>query len=184
LDVLRVFSIQLAFRVLLFEKSENQEGIFMEETARAVMQTDFETLSPHTSIRDAVKVFQQASLRLKRRVFGMMVTDENEKLVGMLSMYDVFIFLRPKHIEIWGEMDDIDLEGLLDDSLSRAGAIQVGDLMTTELITITQDTNLMVIVDIMIKKHMRRLPVLEESKILGIVFISDLFDYLLQKFMD
>jgi CBS domain-containing protein len=40
------------------------------------------------------------------------------------------------------------------------------------------------IVDIMIKKHVRRLPVLDGKEIVGIVFISDVFDYLLEKFME
>lgn len=156
----------------------------MENTAKAVMQTNYQTLSPETSVKEAVAVFQTASKQLGRRVFGMMVTDGKDKLVGMLSMYDLFIFLRPKHIEIWGEMDDIDLGGLIEDALARASAIQVGDLMTTDLISITPDTDLMMIVDIMIKKHVRRLPVLDGRKIVGIVFISDVFDYLLKKFTE
>ena len=155
----------------------------MDNTAKAVMQTEFGTLEPECTIREAVNIFRQASRKQGRRVFGMMVVDGGGKLVGMLSMYDIFIFLRPKHVEIWGEMEDIDLTGLLDDALDRAGAIQVGDLMTSELISISPDTDLMIIVDVMIKKHVRRLPVLDGDKIVGIVYISDVFDYLLQKFM-
>jgi CBS domain-containing protein len=154
----------------------------MENTARAVMNTRFATLSPDSTIVDAVRMLQSASKEYGRRVFGMMVTDENNRLVGMLSMYDIFLFLRPKHIEIWGEMDDIDLTGVIEDALSRARTIRTGDIMATELITITPDTNLMLIVDIMIKKHVRRLPVLDGKDIVGIVFISDIFDYLLAKF--
>jgi len=36
----------------------------------------------------------------------------------------------------------------------------------------------------MIKKHIRRLPVLESSKIKGIVYISDLFYNFLDRFID
>ena len=57
----------------------------------------------------------------------------------------------------------------------------VGDIMTTELITITPDTHLLLIIDIMIKKHVRRLPVLEGGKIVGIVYISRVFDHLLER---
>jgi CBS domain-containing protein len=156
----------------------------MENTARAVMQTRFKTLSPDHTIKEAVKMLQSASIEYARRVFGMMVTDEKNNLIGMLSMYDIFIFLRPKHIEIWGEMDDIDLMNVIEDSLARADTLRVGDIMTTGLISITPDTNLMMIVDLMIKKHVRRLPVLDGQKIIGIVFISDVFDYLLEKFME
>jgi CBS domain-containing protein len=156
----------------------------MENTAKAVMQTRFNTLSPDHTIKEAVKMLQSASREYGRRVFGMMVTDEKNSLIGMLSMYDIFIFLRPKHIEIWGEIDDIDLTSVIEDALARADTLRVGDIMTTGSISITPDTNLMMIVDIMIKKHVRRLPVLDGREIVGIVFISDVFDYLLEKFME
>jgi CBS domain-containing protein len=41
----------------------------------------------------------------------------------------------------------------------------------------------MVIADIMIKKHIRRLPVVDGQDVVGIVFVSDVFHHLLKKFM-
>ena len=38
--------------------------------------------------------------------------------------------------------------------------------------------------DIMIKKHIRRLPVLEDQKIFGIVYLSDLFYHLSGKVIE
>ena len=110
-----------------------------------------------------------------------MVTDDQEHLIGMLSMYDILLFIRPKHIHIWGVMEDIDIAGLVDNACEKARSILVGDIMTTEVITVTPETHLMVILDIMIKKHIRRLPVLEKEKAVGIVYISDLFYHLLEK---
>jgi predicted transcriptional regulator len=99
----------------------------------------------------------------------------------MISMYDILLFIRPKHIHIWGMMEDIDVAGLLDNACERAKTILVGDIMTTDLITITPDTHLMMILDIMIKKHIRRIPVLEDERAVGIVYISNLFYHLLDK---
>jgi CBS domain-containing protein len=39
----------------------------------------------------------------------------------------------------------------------------------------------MMILDIMIKKHIRRIPVLENERAVGIVYISNLFYHLLDK---
>ena len=33
-----------------------------------------------------------------------MLLDQQKKLVGMLCMFDVLLYLRPKHIDIWGMM--------------------------------------------------------------------------------
>ena len=151
--------------------------------AREIMQTRFHTLSPGDTIAEAVKHFQTAIEDEQRKVFGLMVTDENDHLVGMLSMYDILLFIQPKHAHIWGEMEDIDPSELYDERLEKIKSILVGDIMTPEVVTISPDTHLMVIADIMIKKHIRRLPVVDGQEIVGIVFVSDVFHHLLRKFM-
>jgi CBS domain-containing protein len=99
----------------------------------------------------------------------------------MLSVYDIFLLLRPKHTHIWGEMADLELTGLLKAACERAQPVLVGDIMTTDLVTITPDTHLLLIIDIMIKKHVRRLPVLEGGRLVGMVYLSRVFDYLLER---
>ena len=151
--------------------------------ARDVMQTAFHTLSPGDTIADAVKQFQTASEAEEKKVFGLMVTDENDHLVGILSMYDILIFIQPKHVHILGEMDDIDPSQLYDERLERVKSVLVSDIMTPEVVTIGPDTHLMVIADIMIKKHIRRLPVVDNQEVVGIVYVSDVFYYLLKQFI-
>jgi CBS domain-containing protein len=151
--------------------------------ARDIMQTRFHTLSPGDTIAEAVKHFQIAIEDEQKKVFGLMVTDEDDHLVGMLSMYDILLFIQPKHVHIWGEMEDIDPSQLYDEQLDKVKSILVGDIMTTEVVTITTDSHLMVIADIMIKKHIRRLPVVDGPEIVGIVYVSDVFHHLLEKFI-
>jgi CBS domain-containing protein len=151
--------------------------------AREIMQTRFQTLSPRNTIAEAVKHFQRANADKQKKVFGLMVTDDNDQLVGMLSMYDILLFIQPKHAHIWGEMEDIDPTQLYDERLEKVKTILVGDIMTPEVVTITPATHLMVIADIMIKKHIRRLPVVDGREVVGIVFVSDVFHQLLKKFM-
>jgi CBS domain-containing protein len=147
-------------------------------TARDVMDTRFQTLRPETPIAEAVRIFQHAGREQGQTVFGMMVTDATGALVGLLSIYDILLLLRPKHIHIWGEMEDLEVSGILEAACRRAQPMLVGDIMTTEVITITPDTHLLLIIDIMIKKHVRRLPVLGAGKIVGIVYLSGVFNHL------
>jgi CBS domain-containing protein len=153
----------------------------MSKTARDIMDTHFHTLLPQTSIADAVAVFKKAGEERKRQVFGMMVVDEQGHLVGMISMYDILLLTRPKHIHIWGEMADIDVTGIVKEACFRAKPILVGDIMTTNVVTISPDTHVLLIVDIMLKRHIRRLPVLEKGKIIGIVYLSKVFDYIAEQ---
>ncbi len=152
----------------------------MEITARQVMSTVGYTLNPEETIAEAVHKLRLAGREECRQVFGLLVTDQEQKLVGMLSMYDILLFIRPKHIGIWGEMEDLQMEGLYANLLRRTRAVQVGDLMSRDVLTITPQTHILVIIDLMLKKHIRRLPVLEDDQILGMVYISTVFHHLLQ----
>jgi len=153
----------------------------MGATARDVMDTDFHTVRPENTIAEAVKAFKQASEQRRQKVFGLMVTDDRGLLVGMLSLYDMLLLMRPKNIHIWGEMRDIDVTGFIEEACRRARAIRVGDVMTEEVVTITPDTHLLMIVDIMIRKHIRRLPVVDGGKVIGIVYTSTIFYELMER---
>jgi len=155
----------------------------MNVTAKDVMTPRFHTLAPEFPISEAVKRFKQATEAEGRKIFGMLVTDEHGRMLGMLSMYDILLFIQPKHVHIWGPMDDVDIVGLVDAACDRAGTILVGDIMTTDVISITPETHLMAVLDIMIKKHIRRIPVVRDDRIEGIVYISDLFYHLVDKMM-
>lgn len=147
-------------------------------TARDVMAERFPTIRPDAPITEAIKLLETASEEEGRRVFGLMVTNDEGRLVGIISMYDILILIRPKHAHIWGTIDDMDVSGLLEAACERARSIRVSDIMTTDVISVTPDTSIMVILDLMIKKHVRRVPVVEGDNIRGIVYLSDLFRHI------
>ena len=162
--------------------------IFMKDSGKMialdVMDTRFHCIRPENTIAEAVRLFKTASDSEGRKIFGMMVRDADDHLVGMLSMYDILLFIQPKHVKIWGEMEDLDPGPLFESLLGRVKNIRVEDIMTTDLVTIKPDTHLLMIVDIMITKHVRRLPVVEGDRVIGIVYRSNVFYYLLRKFIE
>lgn len=89
--------------------------------------------------------------------------------------------MQPKHIHIWGEMKDIDLDGLVENACQRCRSVLVGDIMSTDIITVAADAHLFMVQEIMNKKHIRRLPVMDEGRVVGMVYISDLFHHLLEQ---
>ena len=150
-------------------------------TAENIMNTTFHALQPDTTIAKAAQRFKEASIEEGRRVFGMMVIDEHNHLVGIVSMYDILLFFQPKHTHIWGEMSDLDISGLLENICNKSREIRVSDIMSTEITTVGKDTHLFAVLEIMNKQHIRRVPVVEEEQVLGIVYISDLFFHLVDK---
>lgn len=150
--------------------------------AKEFMDTQFHVLHPQQNIAEAISTFQKATESENKKIFGMMVTDDEDRLVGMLSMYDILNYVQPKHVAIFGEMDDLNPEQVYRNRLKTIRTILVDDIMTTEVITIAPDTHLMVIAEIMIKKHIRRLPVVNEQTVVGIVYVSDVFYRLMTMF--
>ena len=150
--------------------------------AKDFMDTQFHTLHPQQNIAEAVSAFQKASESEKNKIFGMMVTDDQDRLVGMLSMYDILNYVQPKHVAILGEMEDLDPAQVYSNRLKTIRSILVDDIMTTTVVTVRPDTHLMVIAEIMIKKHIRRLPVVKNQTVVGIVYVSDVFYWLMTMF--
>ncbi len=156
----------------------------MKTTAADIMTTQFTTLSTETQVSEAIRIFRQAFKQDGRRLFGMIVLDKDQHLAGMLSMYDILLYLRPKHIHVWGTMEDLEIEDVVDAAGDRIKLILVGDIMTPDVVTVGLNANLMMVLNIMISKHVRRLPVVEDQQIVGIVYISDLFNHLLERIGD
>ena len=150
--------------------------------ARDFMDTQFHTLHPQQNIAEAVSAFQKASESEEKKIFGMMVTDDEDRLVGMLSMYDVLNYVQPKNVAILGEMEDLDPAQVYSNRLKTIRSILVDDIMTTTVVTVQPDTHLMVIAEIMIKKHIRRLPVVKDQTVVGIVYVSDVFYWMMTIF--
>lgn len=156
----------------------------MKTAAADIMTTRFTTLSAETPVSEAIRIFRDAFQREGRRIFGMIVLDKDHHLAGMLSMYDILLYLRPKHIHVWGTMEDLEIADVIDAAGDRIKSILVGDIMTPDVVTVGPNANLMMVLNIMISKHVRRLPVVEDQEIAGIVYISDLFNHLLERIGD
>ena len=53
--------------------------------------------------------------------------------------------------------------------------------MSTDIVTIGPDTHIFSVLEIMNRYHIRRVPVVEDGYVLGIVYISDLFFYIVDE---
>ena len=152
--------------------------------AKEVMDTQFHFLHPQQSVVDAIRIFKITGEKEGKKIFGMMVIDDKDHLVGMLSMFDILLYIQPKHIGILGEMEDLSPEPIFESVLSRVKNIRVEDLMSTHIVSVKPDTHLMVIMDIMIKKYVRRIPVVDKTRVIGILYRSDLFNYLMGRLIE
>jgi CBS domain-containing protein len=137
--------------------------------AHQIMTRQVVTVGPDTTIVEA------AATMLQNHISGLPVVDASGKLVGIVSEGD---FIR--RAEIGTQRKNGRWLKFLLGSGSAAGDFvrergrKVGEVMTKEPFTVTEDTSLEDIVDLMEKNNVKRLPVTRGDRIVGIVSRSNL----------
>ena len=104
------------------------------------------TVTPNTTIEEAVE------LLLNNNISGLPVTDLQDQLVGIISEFALLTVTY---------------------DLKSCGE-PVSQHMTADVVTVAPDTSLTEIADIFILHRLRRLPVVENSRLVGIISRRDL----------
>jgi len=104
-----------------------------------------------------------------------MVTDDVNELVGMIAMHDVLYHVRPPYMKLWEHKAGLSWSGQFDAACNKLKNTLVKDVMNKSIIAVTEESSLEEILDIVIKNHIRRIPVLNGKTIVGIIYVSDLF---------
>ncbi len=137
--------------------------------AHHIMTKDVITVTPDTKIEDA------ANLMLRDHISGLPVVDDQAQLVGIVSESD---FLRRSEIGT-GRRRAAWLQFLLGPGKAAADFVRergrrVADVMTQRPITVDEETPLEDLVRLMEKNGIKRLPVMRDKKLVGIVTRSNL----------
>lgn len=138
--------------------------------------------SPVISITASASIADAAKLMLANRISGLPVVDNDGKLVGMVSEGD---FLhrgelgtgsarRPWWLAIFAG------PGKAADDYVRSHGCKVSEVMVTDVITTHRAASLDEVVDAMSRHRIKRLPVMEDDKLVGIIARSDLLRALAQ----
>jgi CBS domain-containing protein len=118
----------------------------MNETIRDVMTRNVETAQPDTTIKDAAQM-------MKAKDFGSLPVCEGRKVVGVITDRD---------ITIRGVAEARDL-----------GSTRVGELMSKEVVSVREDSDLKEAERLMHDRQLRRLPVLDaEGNLVGYLALA------------
>ena len=93
-------------------------------------------------------------------------------------MYDILYHLRPDFLNISVDANSLLWSGQLKQFVDNLKGKKVKQIMSPEVIGASPDEHLMTILDRMVKNKYRRLPVIQNNKPIGIVYIADVFHHL------
>ena len=150
----------------------------MELIVEDIMSAEFDTVRPDASVEEAVRLIAEAKARKTGyRAISVLVTDEVDQLIGIISIFDVLYHLRPPFLNY--EVDSLPVwEGEMEVYIEQFKDLKVEQIMSTPVMTISPEDPLMLAIDRMIKKKTRRLPVVKDGRIMGVVYLTDLFQHL------
>ena len=137
--------------------------------AHQIMNCHVISVGPDTPIVDA------ANIMLREHISGLPVVTTEGRLVGILSEGD---FLRRSEIGTQTKRNRW-LQLIVGPGKSATDFVhergrKVGEVMTADPVTVSEDASLEAVVRLMEKHHVKRLPVIKSDKMVGIVTRSNL----------
>ncbi|NPA39354.1 MAG: CBS domain-containing protein [Thermodesulfobacteria bacterium] len=121
----------------------------INEHVDEIMEKDTITLKSDTSVKDAIELF------FEKKIGGAPIVDNENRVIGIFTERDLLKFLK----------ENVQIDG------------PVRNFMTTSVITISPDTSIKEAMQIMIKNKIRRLPVVEDHTLLGVITTREIVRY-------
>jgi CBS domain-containing protein len=138
-----------------------------------VMVRDVVTVHPETDVAEAIK------LLVEHDVSALPVLDDAGNLVGMLSEADLLHRVEigsEKHRPWWQEA--VTGASTLAADFAKSHGEKVGEVMASGVISVSEDTPLSEIATLFERKRIKRVPVVKDGKLVGIVSRANLIQAL------
>jgi len=141
--------------------------------AQDVMVRDVVTVGPDTKVAEAV------ALLVKHDISALPVVDSDGDLIGILSEADLLEReeLGAEHHHPWW-IETVMPASKLAEEFAKAHGKKVSELMSTDLITASEDTPVSEIAALLERHRIKRVPIVSDGKVVGIVSRSNLIQAL------
>ena len=120
--------------------------------AKTIMKTDLVTVNRQTTIYEAIQIM------VGNNITGLPVVNDDMTLAGIISEKDV--------LKLLYNIED------------KPGNVE--NFMTNQVVTFNHDDSLIDIAESFIDNHFRRVPILKNGKIVGIISRKDIIAYILK----
>jgi len=112
------------------------------------------------TVKENAKIVDVMRLLVEHKITGLPVVSEDMDLLGIVTEKDILTML------LYGK----DIKDKL-----------AADLMTTEIVYFAEDEDLMTVFKSLVESNFRRVPILSDGKLVGIVSRRDIINFLSKK---
>jgi len=137
--------------------------------AMDVMVHDVVTVRPETDFAEAVKLLSEHD------VSALPVVDADNRVVGILSEADLihrFEIGTEKKRPWW--MEAVTGAGVLAEEFAKSHGRKVGEIMTPQVVSVSEETPLAEVAALLERKRIKRVPVTRDGRLVGIVSRANL----------
>jgi len=138
-----------------------------------VMVRDVVTVRPETDLADAVKLLAEHDAS------ALPVVDAENNVVGILSEADLIRRAEigtEKHRPWW--LEAVTGAATLAHEFAKSHGERVGEIMISDVVSVSEDTQLSEIAALLERKRIKRVPVTKDGKLVGVVSQSNLIQAL------
>jgi CBS domain-containing protein len=139
-----------------------------------VMTRNVISIAPEATVEEA------AQMMLQRRISGLFVVDKAGDMVGIITEGDLLYrdeLGTERHHPWWLRLFISPAQQA--DDFTHAHGRHVRDVMATEVVSVAHDETLDAVVALMEANHIKRVPVTQDDRVVGVVSRSDLLRALL-----
>jgi CBS-domain-containing membrane protein len=145
--------------------------------ATDIMTSDVITVTTETSVQELARILSQ------HNISGVPVVDNTGNLIGIVTENDLIDQTKKLHIPtivtILDSIFYLENPDKMEKEMKKIAGTTVLDIYSSELITVNGETTLEEIATIMAEKNIHTLPVVQESKLIGVIGKKDIIKTLI-----
>jgi len=147
---------------------------------REIMATDVVTVRRDTSVNDIAKLMSE------RDISGVPVVDDAHRVVGIVTELDMIVrntrLEMPAFVQILDGRIPLETPGHYRKRLQHMLGTHAADIMTAEVVTLGPDDTVEDLAELMVKRRLNPVPVVEKGVLVGIVSRTDLIRMMAHEF--
>ncbi|HEY8497427.1 MAG TPA: CBS domain-containing protein [Limnochordales bacterium] len=140
--------------------------------AKDIMQRNVRTIGPDATVAEVAAILAEAGYS------GLPVVDEENRVIGIVTEADLLVRAKrlnlPTFFPFLGGVIFLENPRRFEEELRKATAVRVREVMTTDVVTVSEDTPVQDVATLMVEHRINRVPVVRDGRLVGLITRDDI----------